>query len=134
MSHDTTIKQIQELVPSVMELSFGCEMENNGKKFLIYKEATDGYFMAIALDKNYSTILVSKLNNQLTNTVILGKPITLAVVLRAIEVKYKGDLFASVASNGWFHFGRERGFWKMDKDNFNDQSDETRTFIGELLN
>ena len=140
MAHEETIKRIQELVPSVMDLEFGCEVENDGKKFLIYKEVIDGYFVAISLDKNYSTILVSKLNNQHTSTVILGKPITLSVVLEAIREANVGFVF--VTHSGTLHkkIGIEDtahtylGIWNLSKDNFNDQSEETKTFIGELLN
>ena len=60
---------------------------------------------------------------------VLGKPITLAVVLMAIRQ----------SGNFWFGFKLREAQesiledWNLSKDNFNDQSDETKKFIGGLL-
>jgi len=56
---------------------------------------------------------------------ILGKPITLSVVLVALKPKI--DMNTYVISSLLED-------WNLSKDNFNDQSEETKTFIGELLN
>jgi len=133
MTHEETIKRIQELVPSVMELEFGCVVETN-----IFPSYPCHFRLCYKTWK--SDILVCENNEEgqallsMNDCTILGKPITLAVVMLAIEVKYRGDLFETVASNAWFHFGSTRGFWNLSKDNFNDQSEETKTFIGGLLN
>lgn len=46
---------------------------------------------------------------------ILGQPITLPAILRAIEKRYKEYQFATIASNGWFHFGSLRCFFDLTK-------------------
>ena len=137
MNHETTIKQIKELVPSVMELSFGSEVIGGAfNKPMIYRNfAPDdsqygngdlGHYL-IYKDKVGGAFSLEKPKN------IIGHPITLAVVLRAINQKY-------IESNDvWFVYdlrqtqlsGMER--WNLSKDNFNDQSEETKTFIGGLL-
>lgn len=59
--------------------------------------------------------------------------ITIAVVLRAIEKKYRGDGFALMSSNGWLSMrGKAHCRWDLEKD-YDQQSEETRTFIGKLL-
>jgi len=126
----TTIQRIQELVPDVMKLEFGCEVideaemldwakrivfiTRNPKNGLTYFKEQDGSL--------FST-------NGLKNIKILGKPITLAVVLLAIEKKNKARLELTVTE--WEDV---LGFWNLSKDNFNDQTEETKEFIGGLLN
>jgi len=63
----------------------------------------------------------------------ISKPITIAVVLRALrEIQQKQKL--------WFGYELVQTQssvlekWNLSKDNFNDQSEETKSFIGELLN
>jgi len=78
---------------------------------------------------------------------ILGKPITLAVVLMAVE-KFTGssDDVLYVNSVGLMYIinsnKTQKDFikqfencveWNLSQDNFNDQSEETKTFIGKLL-
>jgi len=131
MTHEETIKRIQELVPSVMALEFGCEVmyewENGEKsKMVVVGKIGEDFILT-----DYQSSFCDDANE--TNFEILGKPITLAVVLRAINQKY-------IESNDvWFVYdlrqtqlsGMER--WNLHKDNFNDQSEETKTFIGGLL-
>jgi hypothetical protein len=60
-------------------------------------------------------------------------PITLAVVLRAIEKHYKGDQFALMSSNGWLSMlGKKHCRWDLTKD-YDQQSEECTQFIGSLL-
>jgi len=78
---------------------------------------------------------------------ILGKPITLAVVLMAVE-KFTGssDDVLYVNSVGLMYIinsnKTQKDFikqfencveWNLSKDNFNDQSEETKTFISKIL-
>ena len=147
MTHETTIKRIQELVPSIMSLVFGCEIKWQYTHQLNYRSSTqrvkEGIFINFGNGdlRNPLPINVLFYGNSSVKSIpkkedvkILGKPITLSVVMLAIEVKYRGDLLETVASNAWFHFGSTRGFWNLSEDNFNDQSEETKTFIGGLLN
>ena len=145
MNHETTIKIIQELTDG-MKLEFGCEV-------LDLKHQSWGHSDPIIITlveydyldehKNPKDALSSFLHYRgnpiikiMTQEIldnekytILGKPITLAVVLLAIEKKNKAKLELTVTE-----WGDVLGFWNLSKDNFNDQSDETKEFIGELLN
>ena len=139
----TTIQRIQELVPDVMKLEFGCEVIDEAEMLdwakrivFITRKPKNGltYF------KEQDGSLFS--TNGLKNIKILGKPITLAVVLLAIEIS------SNTASNFFFSKDGEvpderysvnigllriMYHWNLSKDNFNDQSEETKTFIGGLL-
>jgi len=134
MNHETTIKRIQELVPSVMELSFGCEV-------IALDDCDVDWNMRVGdtdvIDKNNQ---IKFGNAWFDIKEILGKPITLAVVLLAI-IKNDGlpatfsEAEKGEIGNDWsdmmFRF-RDMN-WNLSKDNFNDQSEETKTFIGGLL-
>jgi len=135
MTHEETIKRIQELVPSIMELEFGCEVEekpafgssmrhdtfNGGKVFKIVCKDNSGNWLYLT-DGGFGREKEDKILNWHT---ILGKPITLAVVLLAIEAKMN----MKAGNRG----GELIELWNLTKDNFNDQSEETKTFIGGLL-
>ena len=142
MTHEETIKRIQELVPSVMELEFGCVVETN-----IFPSYPCHFRLCYKTWK--SDILVCENNEEgqallsMSDCTILGKPITLAVVFQAIHAtmclrqqsynkqetaKELVDYFATFEDDV---YGPR---WNLSKDNFNDQSEETKTFIGGLLN
>jgi len=119
MTHEETIKRIQELVPSVMEIEEGCIIRGGGiimAEECVYWNTPEGVFAYDNADG-------------FEDEDVLGKPITLAVVLMAIRQ----------SGNVWFGFKlREAQVsiledWNLSKDNFNDQSDETKKFIGGLL-
>ena len=141
MTHEETIKRIQELVPSVMALEFGCVVETN-----IFPSYPCHFRLCYKTWK--SDILVCENNEgeqaliSLNDCKILGKPITLVVVLLAIDTKYieweNPDTPVAINSKGEFQVWSETPvyknvFWNLSKDNFNDQSEETKTFIGGLL-
>jgi len=127
MTHEETIKRIQELVPSIMDLEFGCEVtkiSNNLNNPVFTKGKfirMDGMRM-FCLHKD-NTVFETRYGDALTS--ILGKPITLGVVLRAIEAKMN----MKPSNRG----GELIDMWNLSKDNFNDQSEETKSFIRELL-
>ena len=152
MNHEETIKRIQSLVPSVMELEFGCEFLRHGS---VYR-----YINACGLHK-YRALSEDNMFDESLNIFIkeiLGKPITLAVVLLAVKTleckkcngqgghlvnggyaeceDCGGDMFTlpeDLAGTG-FNLYIIVEMWNLSKDNFNDQSDETKEFIGGLLN
>lgn len=72
---------------------------------------------------------------------ILGKPITLSVLCLALEnnrIEVSLTIYSDKMHIGHFDQPHQRGnythgYWNLSKDNFNDQSEETKTFIGELL-
>ena len=104
MNHETTIKRIQELVPSMAEYYkdslYVPVREGAGKD--AYYEVYD------FIDENIQYV-----------------PITLVIALMAIEAKMK----MKSGNRG----GELIMLWNLSKDNFNDQSEETKTFIGGLL-
>jgi len=146
MTHEETIKRIQELVPSVMELEFGCEVKLKhtsrkvrNAKVLVHtgdgrfqiQERIDTSINEEEYKKDYGRCEIAYYEKD--SFEILGKPITLAVVIMAINQKY------IESNNVWFVYdlrqtqlsGIEK--WNLSKDNFNDQTEETKTFIGGLL-
>lgn len=67
---------------------------------------------------------------------------TLAVVLRAIEkgnpsaltnvhVELNGNICVRKSGQETFHI---EAYWNLEQDNYDQQSDETKQFIGQLLN
>ena len=142
MTHEETIKRIQELVPSIMELEFGCEVDTGVKRIVLEKRGN-------RIQTYAGGIVFTNKIEQLGNFQILGKPITLAVVMLAIATEFNPkntSTFLSIDSNGefcWTTTTDLRGgtmkitepivSWNLSKDNFNDQSEETKTFIGGLL-
>ena len=143
MTHEETIKRIQKLVPSVMELEFGCEVtkiSNNLKNPVFTKGKfirMDGMRM-FCLHKD-NTVFETRYGDALTS--ILGKPITLAVLFQAFEnnnTEVELSIFANKILIGHYEKPNQEGYythcyWNLSKDNFNDQSEETKTFIGGLL-
>jgi len=133
MNHETTIKRIQELVPDVMALEFGCEV--------LYGSDFGGAEQKVTLGNPYAVKdgkVFNPWNGDDTDDLleILGKPITLSVILLAIDdeslvIKAKTGQFGTTTREGVFVGGLPR--WNLSKDNFNDQSEETKTFIGGLL-
>ena len=148
MTHEETIKRIQELVPSVMELEFGCEV-----KILIYhtvnSRSSGTYWRkhrVIAIHHPSGDLILNRVgrygNKKISRSSqmqIIGKPITLAVVLMAIEKVNTIENYCVTSDGGicnMGHVGRvyyQVASWNLSKDNFNDQSEETKEFIGKLL-
>jgi len=170
MNHEKTIKRIQELVPSIMALEFGCEVRSlkdvqgigaivlNGDagKYIGYDNFLFEHAQMFGVsgagfewERGFKHQYVSLKNYKILKSEfeILGKPITLAVVLRAVE-KFTGssDNVLYVNSVGLMYIinsnKTQKDFikqfencveWNLSKDNFNDQSEATKSFIGELL-
>ena len=146
MTHEETIKRIQKLVPSVMELEFGCVVEiliyhtmnsrSNGTYWRKHRVITiDCLSGDLILNRNgrYGNKKVPR-SSQMQ---IIGKPITLAVVLMAMwKTGSSGNIeLDRSALIPCVNFTATSGIkrWDLSKDNFNDQSEETKTFIGKLL-
>ena len=116
MTHEETIKRIQELVP-----------ESIGEDLYRCNRVWEAWQMNTMSEDDFE---------------IIDNPITLAVVLRAIDTKYtewkNPDTPVAINSKGEFQVWSENPvyknvFWNLSKDDFNAQSEETKTFIGELL-
>ena len=134
---DKTKAKIQELCPDVMELKFGCAIiwdrpasETKSAKTLnaivvgnLGNGVIDILWPGVNFAQRSSTIF--KTSDSIKE--ILGSPITLAVVLRAIRThhhrgnKYYDALPMVVRK------------WNLEHDNYDQQSDECKQFIGSLL-
>lgn len=125
---DKIKQKIQELVPEVMELRLGCKIEYNDGIYFYHSTDYHGAYNLYGFQPNYihaKAIVGSK---------ILGSPLTLAVVLRAIN----GGQPFSAQDQAWCDdvlnlLMHERGAWNLAKDNYGEQSPETKAFIGQLL-
>lgn len=136
--------KIQELCPDVMELKFGCEVDYHGIYIAKTPDDDEYYFAPKETDVNYEAQVFCV--NSIDPKQILGSPITLAVVLRAIRlhgnpaIAVDGDgLFGILVGDKysrtmlWPDAGAPRQVWNLEKDNFDDQSQGVKDFIGLLL-
>jgi len=116
MNHEKTIKRIQELVPSTVQTAPHLFKGNN-------------------LRCSHCGATVQQDFDGIECTEILGKPITIAVVLLAIDINSTDSRWKIIVGCNFMRiqFGESYALWNLSKDNFNDQSEETKTFIGELI-
>jgi len=158
MTHEETIKRIQELVPSVMALEFGCEVIDLGHLFMgcsdphtmtllsydnpaEYDEPEDAVSSFLHYRGNPDVKIPSQNLFDDKKYKILGKPITLVVLFQAFEnnkIEVELSIFANKILIGHYEKPNQEGYytkcyWELSKDNFNDQSEETKMFIGGLL-
>lgn len=140
---DKIKQKIQELCPDVMELKMGCRYRAKGsglsyEAVIIGKDASQ-YHIEINENRqsveNYDTFKRDFIE-------ILGSPITLAVVLRAID---KGRVDSkehgySIRHTGRFYRDNLNSVsdvyvanWNLSQDSYDLQSEETKQFIGTLL-
>lgn len=125
---DKTKQRIQELCPDVMELKFGCEVEYMPKQH-------KGVYLGLGADPIVVAFPWGVQTEELKFFKILGSPITLAVVLRAIGkstpklniIMNKGRIFIPKKNIG-AHLA-----WNLEHDNYDEQSEECKKFIGSLL-
>ena len=145
MNHETTTKRIQLLVPEVMALEEGCrvvcvseslkqEHQLNGKGLVV----SETHVLFLGSENVLDRLFVFYHPSFFT---ILGKPITLSVVLLAMSKNRKQGnhkYVVTVSEDGFMENTDMKNYnrvqWNLSKDNFNDQTDETKNFIGELLN
>jgi hypothetical protein len=134
---DKTKQKIQELVPEIMELKFGCEIDrnkNDGRETIIrIRENHPFLFTAIIFRDTFGTF-TQEIEKE--SCKILGRPITLADVLLAMEkvgkyilVDITGNLFTHDMSDGALV---DEGIWDLTK-NYDDQEQSVKDFIGQIL-
>lgn len=118
---------IIKAVPEIVELKFGCVYVD--KKGL-------GHCITIPTMTRTGFILQNTEGGFVRHEEIksvTGRPIRLTDVLVAIDQRFRGDNFATVATNGWFHFGRKRALWNLRTDDLSQQSSECIDFIHSIL-
>ncbi len=128
--------KIVEAVPEIMELKFGCRvLLEDDVVWTIYESMGD----SVGVIHNHERRCPSK--NQITK--IIGRPITLADVLLALEKTHGHIAEHLITSSGRFGVisgeDRETGAihqfscsWDLTKD-LDDQSDATKQFLYDLL-
>lgn len=144
--NDPIKAKIIELVPEILELKFGCEVDVAGFGRMIVTQDMQGdnfQLMPYGLEEKlpvaqgeHFTVYFNRdtLNNSLNK--IIGRPITLADVLRAIPVgvymKSLGEQvrFVSYDADMEAHTGLE--YWDLLSD-YDGQTQATRSFIGKLI-
>lgn len=123
--------KIQELCPDVMELKAGCVLGNE-----------DGSIVGVCVDDGHWTCTsddYQSLDN-FDGVEILGSPITLAIVLRAIAkhpdnyctINEVGEL-TGFFLNDDNEADEEMVEWNLEHDNYDSQTRETQLFFGSLL-
>lgn len=130
--------KIVEAVPEIMELKFGCEavfIPDNGG-------ASANAIIAWIQDDNFVTDNVLVDSGEYTLHKIIGRPIRLADVLRALqEAPYEKD-YPFIELNPTYYGKDEMRIsykrdgaclWDLSKDSLDDQSDETKQFLYDLL-
>jgi len=162
MNHETTIQKIQSLVPDVMKKEDGCRIsvtadgygscnesvgsEDYSKEInevgIIVKGCNKVVFRDNSpVDDVYVSSVEDGYEEDYEMTFkILGKPITLSVVLRAIGTTEYANKVGCDATGEmqrvemYENKTKIKVQWNLSKDNFNDQSEETKAFIGRLIN
>lgn len=125
MTNDPVKQKIVELLPEILELKFGCRIEDFGTLRTIcgYRAGgdyltDDGYWWT------YSMLTQRKYLD------ILGRPITLADVLRAILKRYSP--FAQSVVFGASDVQELLGMFNLTTD-YDGQTQEVKDFIGKLI-
>lgn len=148
---DPIKSKIQELVPEVMKLKFGCEVrllkDKSNFAHEMWKRFSaniwqydDGKFRLVCGNGWADINLFQEFRDSWE---ILGSPITLAVVLLAIDKKRGGwsigtdGRFITITEDGWAWAKESNSVlavtWNLEHDNFDDQTPECQAFIGDLL-
>ena len=128
---DKLKKVIQEANSDIMKLKFGCE----------YKSIEFGY-KAVYLGDSFVWLLEDErmtadydIIKRKRDFKILGRPITLADVLIAMDNKYSGVRYYVTLRGGFIKVGTSwiQTTWNLQKNNLDDQSEETKKFLTDLL-
>ena len=132
---DKVEQKIRELVPELMELSFGCEVVTKmGHNILVKLDRTivgadrgDGQVWTT----NYTTTK-GEYCTVWDSSEIIGHPIHLEHILRAIE-KVHGEKTHKEDKTGFTPFDRASLMYDLSKP-LNEQSPELYTLLAEILN
>lgn len=138
---DPVKQKIHELCPDVLELKFGCEVlwkMADETAFLTGLTYTVGdSFGSIPAKKFWVTHKpikgVDSFSEGSKEWQVLGSPLTLAVVLRAMEKSNDGFALKLHTIHDSFFFQENTPAWNLEHDTYDQQSEETKAFIGSLL-
>jgi len=127
MKKDKLIKAIQKANPELMNLSFGCEvLDQTGVwKIIEYRKSNNEI---VCWNKTGQDVL------KLSKVTILGHPITLEHVLRAIEKKKTKGLISPMLKprSEFWEFQKLIDIWQFGKP-LSDQSQKLKDFLSEIL-
>ena len=132
MNHETTIQKIQELVPDVMKLEFGCEIFREGASREIFISRFGNEYSVCKLNNNglFSPMtLPFPPKSQIFE--ILGKPITLSHILLAskgVMIDTVG-IFYDVKTLKPLNIGCA---WNLSQ-NYDGQSEKTKDIIDKIV-
>lgn len=138
---DLIKKRIQELCPDVMELKFGCEFRfknSNTPCVVLNSPAWKSFKFLYApplLQPSFASLPRKNIEDDIE---ILGSPLTLAVVLRAImrvKMSYNAN-FKPVPGGVTVPFLDAENlayYWDLLHDSYDQQSEECKQLIGTLL-
>lgn len=132
--NDPIKAKIVELCPDIMELKFGCEVKEHASTGdeQIYRilQKHGNFYQTQAKFREDCGVATFGENAGFR---VLGSSITLSVVLRAIGIDDKTtgtmDKWRESAAMALDILAR----WNLTKDNYDDQTEETKKFIGSLL-
>lgn len=128
-------EKIIETVPKIMELKFGCEVRFNAynEVFVYLRKSLKGNEIIKKGGERISIVSISDVE-------ILGRPIRLSDVLRAlnyrrklVDEKYSIDTKGYLTSFDKNWFPKNQVEWNLSIDDLDSQSDEVKTFLYELL-
>ena len=133
---------IHSVIPEILEVKFGCEVLDKNEfldwakvKTFIVRNPKNGmeYY-----SENDGSLL--SLRGGFKNFKILGRPITLADCLRAIdkEIPSSRDLYINGEGGfAWTSSGTDchtyQAIWNLEKDSLDEQSDDLVNFLFNLL-
>jgi hypothetical protein len=146
---DQTKRRIQELVPEMKALPGYPYNPDAARAIVELEKLSQKTLWSETLEKS-ATLMIENYRQQQAADYIahlegrwLGSPITLAVVLRAIhKINAANKTLVNVECDGqflkhWFNFSTKKSklgpTWNLAKDNYDDQSEATKEFIGEML-
>lgn len=124
---DPIKQRIQELCPEILQLKFGCEVMYRYENDDIVPMTFFGQFGddIVLGDEEFGNLVMDAIREDITE--ILGSPITIPIVLRAIA------LSLMVNTEKWERSVIELvELYDLTKD-YDGQTQETRDFIGSLL-
>lgn len=127
---DKLVKKIVVILPDIMDIQFGCEIKHREFTMLVsrfYKEMYGNYSMNLVGKDNEFSI---QRKSDDTDIKILGRPITLEDVLRAV----KEGQFAVSQSGMMFNYMTKEayGHWEHGKP-LSEQSPDTWDFLDKLI-